>query len=180
MSPKLVELLVSRLRGNFEAWNQHEIDFAALNEHQGATWTAIHAMGPEIEAAVVRELATGAGPANPNGDRRRAGRSWTSPPAHTARPGQDYRARIERTVVGSPALKIFAVNEHPVLSHRETAALLYELAANMERLSQVLEAHWRISPDPFNDRIVVETISDDDIGLANILLAEIVLLHQLA
>ena len=183
MSPKIVELFVSRLRDNFEAWSQHEIDFATLNEHQSATWRTIHAMGPEVEAAVVRELATGARlatTAQPNGDGRRAEHSWNIPPARTARRGQDFRARIERTAVGSPVLKIFPVDERGGPSHRETAALLYELAANMERLSQLLEAHWCISPDPLNDQIVVETLSDDDIGLANILLAEIVLLHQLA
>ena len=72
------------------------------------------------------------------------------------------------------------VHESAARAYRETAALLYELAANMERLSQVLEAHWFISPDPDNDRIVVEVNCDDDIGLATILLAEIMLLHQLA
>ena len=182
MSRKLVELLVSRLRDNFEAWHQHEIDYATLNEHQNATWKTICAMGPEIETAVVRELETGAAfarTAQLHGGDCRTERSWTDSPARTARPSDDYRARIERTVVGSPALKLFAVDEREAPSHRQTAALLYELAANMERLSQVLEAHWCISPDPHNDRIVVEIVSDDDIGLANILLAEIMLLHHL-
>jgi hypothetical protein len=182
MSRKIVELFVSRLRGNFEAWNQHEIDFPTLNEHQSATWKIIGAMGPEVEAAVVRELSTGAALAKAaqlNGNHRRTEHSWSTPPARTSLQSQGYRARIERTVMGSPVLKIFAVDEREAPSHRQTAALLYELAANMERLSQVLEAHWCISPDPHNDRIVVEIVSDDDIGLANILFAEIMLLHQL-
>ena len=60
------------------------------------------------------------------------------------------------------------------------AALLYDLAADMERLSEVLEADWVVVPDLENDQIALDLAHDDDAGLASILLAEVLQLHRLS
>ena len=61
---------------------------------------------------------------------------------------QLYRAEVGRTPAGSPILKLTATNPTGrYAQHRQLAAFIYELAAEMERRSDDLGARWVISPD---------------------------------
>jgi hypothetical protein len=53
------------------------------------------------------------------------------------------------------------------------AALIYELAADMERRSQQLEAHWSISPDTVNQQVVIELSGDHEDELVDEFLTNI-------
>ena len=59
------------------------------------------------------------------------------------------------------------------------AALVYELAADMERRSQQLEAHWTISPDVESGQVVIELAVDHEAELANEFVANVMSHHQL-
>lgn len=182
MSPSTIQLFVARMRANFERWHQHEIDYPTLSECQDEIWKAVRAMGPEVEAAVLRELSTGVALLGPTGcdrsDRRRDCLLLGMARAKTS--GGDYRARIERSAAGSPVLQVFRPAHRGPAAPRALTALLYEIAADMERLSEVLETHWTISPEPFSDRIVIEIVSNEDLALAYILLVEILQRHELS
>lgn len=68
-----------------------------------------------------------------------------------------YRAEIERTAVGSPIVRILPLNPRgPSAGHRQIAAFVYGLAAEMELRSESLGATWVISPEAWNARIVLE------------------------
>ena len=176
MSSTLAKLFVSRLREEFEAWHNEEIDLVTLHERQRMTWVTIYMMGPDVEQAVVRAL---------------SGRAALETGQLTSRGGgqetlggllgaPDYRAQIDHTVEGNPSLKVFAVSpQSGAAEARHIAAYLHELAADMERLSQVLGAHWSIVVEPSNDRIVVELAGDHEADRSITLLTEILLLHHL-
>lgn len=86
-----------------------------------------------------------------------------------------YRAEIGRTAVGSPILKFTATNpEGRYAQHRQMAAFIYELAAEMERRSEDLGTRWVISPDPTSARIVLDLGSDDEATRADEFIAGLV------
>jgi hypothetical protein len=59
-------------------------------------------------------------------------------------------------------------------NHRQLAACIYELAAELERRSDGLGARWAISPEAFNSRIDVELGEDDDAEAATQLVARVI------
>jgi hypothetical protein len=63
--------------------------------------------------------------------------------------------------------------------HRQGAALVYDLAADMERRSQLLEAHWTITPDADGGHIVIELAGEYEAELANEFVANVMFHHQL-
>ena len=74
-----------------------------------------------------------------------------------------YRAKLSRTDAGSPVVTIVAINpKGPLASYRQVSAFLYELAADMEKRSEELDARWAISPESWNARITVELSAGDD------------------
>jgi hypothetical protein len=175
MSKNMVQLFVSRLQGNFEAWHDGDIDYATLNEQQRMTWVAIFKMGAEVAAAVERELRAGV-PILHGGHG-----GCDSDPAGSSFKHREYSARIERTDAGSPSLKISATSlGSGAAGHRQVAAFVYELAASLERLSQVVDAHWSIVADPSNGCVVVQLAGDHETELAYHLLAELIHQHDLA
>jgi len=44
------------LKGNVDAWYDGRIDYEAFTARQRASWDAIHAAGPAVEARVLRAL----------------------------------------------------------------------------------------------------------------------------
>lgn len=80
-----------------------------------------------------------------------------------AQPGA-YRAEFGRTQAGSLTIQIRPQGAKGTHSHhRVLAALLYELAAELELRSRRLDAHWVISPDTANGLLVVELMEDDEL-----------------
>lgn len=59
------------------------------------------------------------------------------------------------------------------------AALVYELAADMERRSHQLEAHWSIAPDVEHGQVVVELAGDHEAALADEFIINVMTQHQL-
>ena len=180
----MIARFIARIQSNADSWRAGEIDFAIYNDCQRQTWAAIHAAGRDVEAAVVTALT---GPAlyaevgllEDDEFLTAQLRLTRDPPARAD--VRRYRGEVRRTPVGSPVLRIAAVDPgSPDAEHRQVAAMIYELAADMERRSQQLEAHWSISPEAFDHQVVIELSGDHEAGLADELLATIMSHHQLA
>lgn len=183
MSMSMKQRFVTRLRSNVEAWRAGEIDYATFTENQRETWQAIHDAGAAVEAAVVREV---------NGAARTA---EVSPLVNAERltvryravsqgvrqhDGRRYWGHVERTAAGSPVLALAAADPHSFCAeHRQLAAFIYELAADMERRSLPLGVHWTISPDTENRRVVIELTGDHEAELADEFVAIVMVHHQL-
>lgn len=92
-----------------------------------------------------------------------------------------YRADVERTPAGSPILKLTAINpKGRYAQHRQMAAVVYELAAAMERRSEELGARWVISPEATNARVMIELSGDHETALADEFLASVIADNDLA
>ena len=85
-----------------------------------------------------------------------------------------YRAEVTRTPTGSPVLKLTANHPTRRYRHRQIAAFIYDLAAEMERRSEGMGARWVISPEPINARVVIELTNDHETALANEFVANII------
>ena len=86
-----------------------------------------------------------------------------------------YRADVGRTPAGSPVLKLTATNpKGRYAQHRQMAAFVYELAADMERRSEELGARWVISPEATNGRVVIELAGDHETTLADEFVASVI------
>ena len=83
--------------------------------------------------------------------------------AEDAMPKQNpFYATVGRTPAGSFRITIRAKNPKDRASgYRQMAVCAYKLAAEMERRTDALGAHWSISPQVFDQRIDVE-LGDDD------------------
>ncbi len=94
---------------------------------------------------------------------------------------QLYRAEVGRTPAGSPILNLTATNPTGrYAQHRQLAAFIYELAAEMERRSDDLGARWVISPEATNARVVIELASDHETTLADEFVARVIADNDLA
>ena len=92
-----------------------------------------------------------------------------------------YHAEVGRTPAGSPILKLSATNpKGSYAQHRQMAAFIYELAADMERRSEELGARWVISPETTNAQVVIELTSDHETTLADEFVASVIADNDLA
>jgi len=92
-----------------------------------------------------------------------------------------YRAEVGRAPAGSPVLKIAPTNPTGRFAqHRQLAAFIYELAAEMERRSEDLGARWVVSPDTTNARLVLELTADEETASADEFIASVLADHDLA
>lgn len=92
-----------------------------------------------------------------------------------------YRAEVGQTSVGSPILRLAATNpKGRYAEHRQMAAFIYELAADMERRSEALGARWVISPEVSNARVVIELTGDHEAALADEFVASVIADNDLA
>jgi len=174
----MTEQFINRIRRNVELWRAREIDFAAFNDGQGEIWAAIRAAGKRVEAEVVaalRGVPLLADVGLLDDDDDRTVRLPAVREAQSRAEAPRYYGELGRTLIGSPTLRIVPVDRRgPHAEHRQIAAMVYELAADMERRSQQLEVHWAISPDPGNDQIVIELSGDHEAQLADELIASVV------
>ncbi|KAA0250589.1 MAG: hypothetical protein EDX89_22575 [Acidobacteria bacterium] len=87
---------------------------------------------------------------------------------------RSYRAELGVTEAGSPIVRIVPENPGaPSAHHRQVAAFIYELAAEMERRSQEIGATWAISPEAWNARLILELGSRTEVGAADAFLQSI-------
>lgn len=73
-------------------------------------------------------------------------------PQFTNRP---FRAAIDRTPAGSIHIRFTSATER-LCSERKLSALIYEVAAELERRSDALKARWAISPYAYDAYLDVE------------------------
>lgn len=87
--------------------------------------------------------------------------------------GGEFIARIGLSDAGSIRVRFSPAPPTRSMygSERRLAALIYDLAAELERRSEVTGARWAIAPEPFNARIDVEMSDDADAGSAAELVA---------
>jgi len=174
---------LARIQSNLRLWRAGEIDFATFNEGQREIWEAIHTAGTEVEASVLSSL-TGSAlcPVVPlqGDDGGQTVQLRSLSPATPEVEARRYRGELRRTQVGSPVLRVSSIDprHHPV-EHRQMAALVYELAADMERRSHQLEAHWSIAPDVEHGQVVVELAGDHEAALADEFIINVMTQHQL-
>jgi hypothetical protein len=174
---------IARIQRNLDAWRAGEIDFATFNECQRDTWAAIHAAGQDVEAEVMsaltgRALVADVGLLEDDEYRTVQLRTMSRP---ASRPDlRHYCGELQRTATGSPVLRVSPTGPGTYhAEHRQMAALVYELAADMERRSHQLEAHWTISPDAENGQVVIELAGDHETKLADEFVARVLFHHQL-
>ncbi|MDL1948848.1 hypothetical protein FBQ97_03430 [Acidobacteria bacterium ACD] len=87
---------------------------------------------------------------------------------------RSYRTELSLTEAGSPIVRIVPENPGaPSAHHRQVAALVYELAAELERRSQEIRASWAISPEAWNGRLVLELGSRTEVGAADAFLQSV-------
>jgi hypothetical protein len=167
---------LAQIRRNVESWRAGEIDYVTFSESQRDTWAGIHAAGRYVEAEVLRAL-TGATrvadllmleDAQERTVQLSVRRTAVLPPTRR------YCGMVARTAAGSPVLKVLAADPRSQpAEHRQVAATIYEIAADMERRSEHLEAHWTIVADPDNGQVVIELTGEHEAELADELVANV-------
>jgi hypothetical protein len=89
-------------------------------------------------------------------------------------PNRLYRAERGRTSAGGPFLKIIPTN--PRGKHagpRQIIACIYSIAAELERKSDEIQAHWDIQPQPHNSMVVMEMTAKCRPSVANELIEQV-------
>lgn len=173
---------LAQIRRNVESWRAGEIDYVTFTEFQRDTWAGIQTAGRQVAAEVLRALSGATLVADllmlESTQQRtvqlRLHRTVALPPARR------YCGLVARTSAGSPVLKVLATDSESWQSEpRQVAALIYEIAADMERRSQHLEAHWTIAADPENGQVVIELAGEHEAELADELVANVMAERQL-
>jgi hypothetical protein len=171
---------VAHIRRNLESWRAHEIDFVTFTESQREIWAAIRTVG--AETAVLRALTGSAVAPNVLVLEDELQRTVQMPTIRNtaAALARRYCGTVARTATGSPVLRVSSSDprDRPA-EHRQVAALIYELAADMERCSYQLEAHWTIAADPDNGELVIELTGAHEAELAEELVANVMTQHEL-
>jgi hypothetical protein len=70
--------------------------------------------------------------------------------------------------------------EEPFAEQREMAAFIYELAADMERRSELFGARWIICPDAMNGRVLIGLSGQQEAALAEEFAASVIASSELA
>ncbi len=94
---------------------------------------------------------------------------------------RSYLGEVGRTWSGNLTLLLVPAsgNASPV-GKRRVAAFVYELAAEMERQSELLEGLWAITAEPKHARIRIELENADESVRAEALLASVMAQFNLA
>ena len=78
-----------------------------------------------------------------------------------------FLSEIGRTDAGSVRIRIRpATAKGRFDNHRQLAACIYDLAAELERRSDEIGARWVVSPAAFDRRIDLELVEGDDVDAA--------------
>jgi hypothetical protein len=159
---------LTQFRRNIASWRAGEIDFATFTESQGDAVDGVRAAGRHVQAEVLRAL-TGA---------TRVAHLLLEDPRQPSQ--RHYYGVVARTAAGSPVLRVVAADPRSrQAEHRQVAAMIYEIAADMERRSHQLEVHWTIAVDPENGQVVIELTGDHDAQLADELVTNVMAERQL-
>jgi hypothetical protein len=173
---------LAQIRRNVESWRAGEIDYVTFTESQRETWAGIHAAGRHVEAEVLRAL-TGAACVAPLlllEDGQQGTVQLKVRRAATLPSTRRYCGIVARTAAGSPMLKVLAADPRSQQAeHRQVAAVIYEIAADLERRSHQLEVHWTIAADPENGQVVIELTGEHEAQLADELVATVMAERQL-
>lgn len=174
---------VAQIRRNVELFYEGEIDYVTFTESQREAWAGIRAAGKRVEAEVLRALTGASRVAHLLRDDDAQQRTVQLPMRRVAArpPERRYCGAVARTTGGSPVLKVRATDPQSRRAEpRQVAAMIYEIAADMERRSQQLEAHWTIAADPENGQVVIELTGEHEAELADELVANVMTEHQLS
>jgi len=68
---------------------------------------------------------------------------------------RSFRAAVDRTPAGSIHIRFTSATER-LYSERKLSALIYEVAAELERRSEALKARWAIAPYAYDAYLDVE------------------------
>jgi hypothetical protein len=173
---------VTQIRQNLESWRTREIDYPTFTELQRDTWAAIQAAGREVAADVLRMLVGSVGVADVlllADDHHRTTQVTTRSGKAAASPRR-YGGVLARTAAGSPVLRVSVPDRRNARKeHRQIAAVIYEIAADLERRSHELEVHWSIAADAERGEVVIELSDDRESALADELVADVMARHQL-
>jgi hypothetical protein len=173
---------LAQIRRNVESWRVGEIDYVTFIESQRDTWAGIHTAGKHVEAEVLRALsgATSVTDLLLLGETQQRTVQLRVRRTVTLRPVRRYCALIARTAAGGPVLRVLAADPRSQEAEpRQVAAMIYEIAADMERRSQQLEVHWTIAADPENGQVVIELTGEHEAELADELVANVMTERQL-
>jgi hypothetical protein len=173
---------IAQFRRNIASLDAGEIDFATFTESQCDAIAGIRAAGRRVEAEVLRALTGATRVAHLlllDGPQQQTVQLRIRQVA-AQRPQRHYCGVVARTPAGSPVLRVLAADpQSRQAAHRLLAATIYEIAADMERRSYQLEAHWTIAADPENGQVVIELTGDHEAQLADELVATVMTEHQL-
>lgn len=176
------ERFLARFHHNLESWRAGEIDYVTFNECNRETWEAIAEAGKDMEAEVVAGLRGEvllAAVGLLAGDEQRTIRVRATNRSDLRLEAPRYRGALLRTTKG-PTLRISPTTlAGQDAEHRQVAAVIYELAAHMERLSHQLEVHWTIAPDADGGQVAVELAGEHESTLADEFINSVMIQHQL-
>jgi hypothetical protein len=173
---------LAQIRHNIESWRADEIDYVTFIESQRDTWAGIQAAGRQVVAEVLRALTGAPRVAHllmlEDGEQRTVQLPTCRRAAFPAT--RPYRGVVGRTASGCPVLSVLPTTPRSrQAEHRQVAALIYEIAADMERHSHQLQAHWTIAVDPEIGQVVIELTGEHEVDLATELVANVMNDHQL-
>jgi len=161
------------------------MDYVSFIESQQTTWAAIRAAGAQIEAEVFIAVLGAAAARMLRADvdePRTVSIRLPHPSAASERPRScsHYLGLVTRTETGAAVLRIAPADPHgPCAVHRKISALIYELAADLERASLGLEMHWQVVPNADEQEIQILLTGDHDAELANELLESLMTRYAL-
>ena len=179
---------VTLIRENLEAWRARELDYAAFMDSQQETWDAVRAAGPGVEAEVLTTFlgAAASSVLLPGIEGLRTASLRVPKPrapvpeGAKARPCRHCYALLTQSETGNPTLRVAPADPHgPCAEHRQVAALIYELAADLERQSPRLGAQWSIVADPNDQQILIHLTGDHEAALAYELLERLITRYEL-
>jgi hypothetical protein len=173
---------LAQIRRNIESWRVGEIDYVTFIESQRDTWAGIQAADRHVQAEVLRALSGAPRVAHLLLVECAQQGTVQLPMRRVAalRSVRPYCGVVARTAAGSPVLTVLP--GHPRsqhVEHRQLAAIIYEIAAEMERRSQQLEVHWTIAADPENGQVIIELTGEHEAQLADELVAHVMAERQL-
>lgn len=173
---------LAQIQRNLESWRTGEIDYATFIESQRDTWAGIQAAGRHVQAEVLRALSGAPRVAQlllAEDTQQRTVQLRIHTTAALPLPRR-YCAVVARTAAGSPVLRVSAADPRSrQAEHRQLAATIYEIAADLERRSHALEVHWTIAADPDSGQVVIELTGEHESELADELVANVMTEHQL-
>ena len=83
-----------------------------------------------------------------------------------------FRAQVDRTPAGSIHIRFHSASER-LHSERKLSALIYEVAAELERRSEAMKSRWAIAPYAYDAYLDVELGERDNRDLASAMVAEV-------